>query len=150
MHLGFRLRNATGSTLTFGSPTTAGRPAAGYGGLFWRGPRSFLGGRIQAAGGLEGPDVMGRTARWLAFTGHHDETMGVSTLVFADTPSNPRYPNKWFVRNQPWACASCAFMFDEEYDLPAGSELSLEYDVVVAAGEWEAEAVESALARLRG
>ncbi|HEX4212725.1 MAG TPA: PmoA family protein [Candidatus Dormibacteraeota bacterium] len=150
LRLGFSLRNVTDSTLTFGSPTTAGRPAAGYGGLFWRGPRSFLGGHIRAEGGLDGPDVMGRRARWLAFTGHHDETMGVSTLVFADTPSNPRYPNKWFVRNQPYACASCAFMFDEEYDLAAGVELRLEYDVIIAAGEWEGDAVESGLGRLRG
>ena len=35
------LRNVRGTALHIGSPTTEGRPLAGYGGLFWRGPRSF-------------------------------------------------------------------------------------------------------------
>ena len=37
--------------------TTEGRPMAGYGSLVWRGPRSFLGGRILAGHGLEGPEL---------------------------------------------------------------------------------------------
>jgi hypothetical protein len=38
-----KLRNVSGQTLRWGSPTTNGRPNAGYGGLFWRGPASFHG-----------------------------------------------------------------------------------------------------------
>ena len=38
------MTNVSGETLPFGSPTTKGRDNAGYGGLFWRGPRSFTGG----------------------------------------------------------------------------------------------------------
>jgi hypothetical protein len=48
------------------------RPMAGYGSLFWRGPRGFQHGTIQAVGGLEGPDIMGQAAPWLAFMGRHD------------------------------------------------------------------------------
>jgi hypothetical protein len=46
--LSFRLKNVRNRPLFFGSPTTEGRPAAGYGGLFRRGPRSFGGGEILA------------------------------------------------------------------------------------------------------
>src|SRR5215213_11448705 len=49
LNLSFRLKNVRERSLIFGSPTTEGRPAAGYGGLFWRGPRSFNDGEILAA-----------------------------------------------------------------------------------------------------
>src|SRR5256714_3868519 len=84
LDLAFRLANVRQEALVFGSPTTQGRPAAGYGGLFWRGPRSFQHGTILAAEGLSGPEVMGRAAPWLAFIGAHaavplPDLMGTST-----------------------------------------------------------------------
>lgn len=142
LDLSFTLRNVRRTALTFGSPTTAGRPAAGYGGLFWRGPRSFLRGTILAGGGLSGPEVMGHAAPWLAYVGRHDGTARASTIVFLDQPSNPRYPTKWFVRNDPYACVSCAFMFDEELTLAPEEALALQYRVVIADGAWTAERVE--------
>ena len=50
--LGFatRLTNTTDRPISIGSPTTRGRENAGYGGLFWRGPRSFTGGQLLAPG----------------------------------------------------------------------------------------------------
>ncbi|MBV9231175.1 MAG: PmoA family protein [Chloroflexi bacterium] len=71
LDLSFNLTNVAQRPLIFGSPTTEGRPAAGYGNLFWRGPRSFLHGKILAAEGAEGPEVMGKASPWLAFTGRH-------------------------------------------------------------------------------
>ena len=150
LDLGFRLRNVSGHPLHFGSPTTAGRPRAGYGGLFWRGPRSFLHGTILAAHGLEGPEVMGEAAPWLAYIGRHDGTCRESTLLFLDHPGNPRYPNRWFVRNDPYACVSFAFMFDEEYQLPAGQELNLRYRIVIADGAWSRERLEAYARRWEG
>lgn len=144
--LGFELRNVSGRALELGSPTTAGRPDAGYGGLFWRGPASFLGGRILAGGALEGPEVMGKRSPWLAFTGRHDGSGRTSTLVFVDDPRNPRYPTTWFVRNEPYACASFAFMFHEPYPLAAGEELVLRYRLIVADGAWPRARIESAVA----
>ena len=44
------LTNIHVETLELGSPTTHGRPNAGYTGLFWRGPRAFTGGPIIADG----------------------------------------------------------------------------------------------------
>jgi hypothetical protein len=142
------LINIAAHPLLFGSPTTAGRPLAGYGGLFWRGPRSFLDGKILAAGGLQGPDVMGRPAPWLAFVGRHDAMAPagdapVSTLLFLDQPGNLRYPNKWFVRNDPYGCVSFAFTFDEEYALEPGEPLAMRYRIVIADGEWSRERIEA-------
>lgn len=145
----FRLRNQRGQPLAFGSPTTKGRPLAGYGGLFWRGPRSFNGGRI-LAGDLEGPEVMGQAAPWLAYTGKHDGNNAVSTLLLLDHPENPRYPNKWFVRNDPYACASFAFSFDEEYILPADETLTQRYRIVVADGAWSRERIAEYASRYPG
>lgn len=144
LDLGLLLSNVSGRELSFGSPTTEGRPAAGYGGLFWRGPRSFLNGTILAAGGLEGQVAMGRRSPWLAFVGHHDETAAASTVIMIDGVDNPRHPTPWFVRSDPYACASAAFSFDEPYPLPPGEALALSYRVVFATGAWDREGIEEA------
>jgi hypothetical protein len=143
------LTNTRPAPLVFGSPTTEGRPLAGYGGLFWRGPRSFTGGTILAAGGLVGPDVMGQAAPWLAFVGRHDGDGAHSTLLFLDHPRNPRHPTRWFVRNTPYACASFAFAFDAELTLPPGETLALRYRIVVADGAWEADRADAYARRWR-
>jgi hypothetical protein len=142
LDLSFRLRNATSQPLSFGSPTTAGRPLAGYGGLFWRGPRSFLNGKILAANGLEGPEIMGQVSPWLAFNGRHDGNGDHSTILFIDQPTNPRFPTRWFVRNEPYACVSCSFMFDEVYLLQPAEELALKYRIVLASAEWSRARIE--------
>ena len=130
--------------LVFGSPTTHGRSNAGYGGLFWRGPRSFMKGEILAAGNLSGPETMGQRAPWLAYIGRHDGTDGPaaaesptvsrSTLVFSDYPESFRYPTKWFVRDEPYGCASFAVTFDEEHTLHEGQSFALRHRIVVADG----------------
>jgi len=142
LDLSFRLNNVTDRSLTFGSPSTEGRPAAGYGGLFWRGPRSFGNGEILAADGLEGPETMGRNSPWLAYLGLHDGTGRGSTVLFLDSPTNVRFPGKWFVRNDPYACASCSFMFDEEYVLEPEEEFALDYRVVLGDGRWSRGRIE--------
>jgi hypothetical protein len=142
LRLRFSLRNVSDRTLTLGSPTTQGRPDAGYGSLFWRGPRDWTGGRIRLANGVDGPQAMGCSARWLAFTSRFDgEGDDTGTLVFVDHPDNPRHPTKWFVRNTPYACASCSFMFDQEYPIEPGDALMLRYHLLIADGDWDAAQV---------
>lgn len=137
--LEFNLRNIAGQPLAFGSPTTAGRPMAGYGGLFWRGPRAFQGGAILTAEAA-GPDIMGQRANWLSYTGRHDGVDAASTLVFYDAPANPRHPTQWFVRNTvTMVCA--AFMFDEVYTLAPDDTLRLAYEIVIADGAWDRERI---------
>jgi Methane oxygenase PmoA len=150
LDLSFRLENVAEHPLIFGSPTTEGRPAAGYGGLFWRGPRSFDDGELLAADGLEGSEIMGRNSPWLAYVGLHDGTGRESTVLFLDSPKNARFPGKWFVRNDPYACASCSFMFDKEYVLAPGEELVLDYRVVLGDGRWSRGRIEEYVNGLHG
>lgn len=130
-----RLRNVAGAELAFGSPTTEGRDNAGYGGLFWRGPRSFTGGTVYAPGTAGGDDLMGVRCPWLGFTGRHDGTGRDSTLVFVDAPDNPNHPTKWFVRSQMYACLCPAPFFDTEVPVAPDATLTLRHAVVVADGD---------------
>lgn len=140
LDIGLRLTNVSGEALEFGSPTTAGRPNAGYGGLFWRGARDLTGGTILTADGAatstNDDAVMGHSAAWLAFVGGHDGVDRESTLLFIDHPDNPRFPTKWYARTVSIPTASFALSFDETYTLQAGDELSLNYRIVIANGAW--------------
>ncbi|BCB75901.1 PmoA family protein [Phytohabitans flavus] len=127
------MANVSGSTLDIGSPTTKGRPNAGYGGLFWRGPRSFTGGTVQSperTGG--GNDLRGTRAEWLAY--RSDGGRG-STIVMVDDPANPRHPTPWFARSEEFACLCPAPFFHEEVAVPHGETVGFRYAVVVAAGD---------------
>ncbi|GLL03783.1 PmoA family protein [Dactylosporangium matsuzakiense] len=127
------MTNASGETLPFGSPTTKGRDNAGYGGLFWRGPRSFTGGLLVAPGGAGGDELRGSRAEWFAFRGRHDESGARSTVVIVDDRDNPRHPPQWFARTEEFACLNPAPFFNEEFDLPERATLRFRYAVVVAA-----------------
>ena len=128
------LANVSGAAIVIGSPTTEGRPNAGYGGLFWRGPRSFTGGTVLTQGGAGGDEQMGGRGPWLGFAGRHDGHGGASTLVFCDSPGNFSYPSQWFVRSTPFACVCPAPFFDTEFTFAAGASLTLRYDIAVADG----------------
>jgi Methane oxygenase PmoA len=134
--LGFAttMRNVSGHVIPLGSATTQGRENAGYSGLFWRGPRSFSGGTALTEKGPGGDELMGIRAPWLGYTGRHDGTGRDSTLLFADNPQNYSYPSEWFVRTGVYACLCPAPFFTEEYQLQAGQDLTLAYDVIVADG----------------
>jgi Methane oxygenase PmoA len=136
-----RFRNVSGEEIVIGSPTTEGRPNAGYGGLFWRGPRSFTGGSVHVPGRVGGDELMGVRAPWLGFQGRHDDHGGFSTLVFV-APDEPR----WFVRSQPFAAVCPAPFFATEVPVAAGQALSYRYTVVIADGAPDP----AALARVAG
>jgi hypothetical protein len=139
-----RLTNCSGRTLDFGSPTTNGRPAAGYGGLFWRGPRGFAGGRVLLADGTEGEEaVMGCRSPWLAYYSGHEGSGETTTLLFVDAPSNPRYPTQWFARHGATPMVTFALTFDAEYPLPEGETLALSQRIVFADGEWSVPQIEA-------
>lgn len=126
------MTNISGQRIDIGSPTTQGRPDAGYGGLFWRGPRAFTGGRVYTAELAGGDELMGIRAPWLAYAGQHDEHGRWSTLAFVDAPENAGHPTRWFVRAQPFAAVCPAPFFSVEVPLEPGESLSLRYSVVVA------------------
>ncbi|MEW9555071.1 PmoA family protein [Nonomuraea sp. NPDC050783] len=129
------MTNVSGATLDFGSPTTKGRENAGYGGLFWRGPRSFTGGLVQSPEGAGGDELRGRRAAWFGFRGRHDGTGDHSTIVIVDDAANPRHPPQWFARTEQFACLNPAPFFSEEMPLPDGGTIAFRYAVVVADGD---------------
>jgi hypothetical protein len=133
------MTNVSGGTLAFGSPTTKGRDNAGYGGLFWRGPRSFTGGLLVAPAGTGGDELRGSRAEWFAFRGRHDESGAHSTVVIVDDRGNPRHPPQWFARTEEFACLNPAPFFSEEFDLPIRGTLRFRYAVVVAAGDHDGD-----------
>ncbi|WP_031038711.1 PmoA family protein [Streptomyces sp. NRRL F-5650] len=148
--------NRRAEPLRFGSPTTHGRPAAGYTGLFWRGPRAFRGGRVftaDGAGSDEAP-AMGSQSPWLAYVGEHDGRDGHATLVFEHAPSNDHlgekgtHPAHWFVRSEPFAAVAPSWAFHEELVLPPGETLARTYRVLVADGAWDRARVAAHLERL--
>ncbi|WP_049566881.1 PmoA family protein [Nonomuraea sp. SBT364] len=125
-----KLRNVRGDTLDFGSPTTHGRPMAGYAGYFWRGPRSWTGGTIIGADGMGGEEMMGAEAAWLAMAGQHDELDGGGTVLAIAGHSSASVPIKWFVRNEAFAVISPSPSFDEEIALAPGDTLELAHRYV--------------------
>jgi len=154
--LGFatRLTNTTDRPIPIGSPTTRGRENAGYGGLFWRGPRSFTGGRLLAPGLAGGDELRGTRAPWMGFSGRHDETDTASTIVMVDDPANLQHPPQWFARSDDFACLCPAPFFSEEHVVEPGATLVLRYGVVIADGESDPERAarlaDAAAARLPG
>jgi hypothetical protein len=128
--------NTSGREIALGSPTTEGRENAGYGGLFWRGPRSFTGGRVTVPDATGGDDLMGVRAPWLAFRGQHDDHGRFSTLVFV-AESDVR----WFVRSTPFAAVCPAPFFDTEVLLAPDETRSYRYTVVIADGSPDPGAV---------
>ncbi|GAA2345177.1 PmoA family protein [Dactylosporangium salmoneum] len=129
------MTNVSGGTLTLGSPTTNGRENAGYGGLLWRGPRSFTGGTVQSPDAVGADDLRGTRAEWFAFRGKHDETGRSSTIVIVDDTGNPRHPPQWFTRSEVFACLNPAPFFSAEFELAHGAAIRFRYALVITAGD---------------
>ncbi|GAB3798384.1 hypothetical protein GCM10028798_10730 [Humibacter antri] len=138
--LGWRseLTNVSGAPIEMGSPTTEGRENAGYGGLFWRGPRSFTGGELLAANGVTGEDVRGTRGEWAGFCGRHDGADGSSTVVFVDQSAPQGFDTKWFVRSEPFACMNPAPFFDRVRVVEVAETIVLEHAVAIADGAADA------------
>ncbi|WP_457948667.1 PmoA family protein [Pseudarthrobacter sp. alpha12b] len=137
-----RMSNISGAEISIGSPTTEGRHNAGYGGLFWRGPRSFTGGEFRSPDSSGTDEFMGTRSPWIAFTGKHDVTCRSSTIAFVEDSSNPGAPNQWFARSSMFACLGSAPFFSEEVPLREGVPLTYRYAVVIADGGVDAERAE--------
>lgn len=133
------MTNVSGRDIQIGSPTTEGRDNAGYGGLFWRGPREFAGGRIVGPGGVTGEALRGTRGPWLGFVGQHDDTCRHSTVLIADDSSNAQHPPEWFARSEPFACFGPAPFFSEEVLFAAGGTMTNRYAVVIADGDSDQE-----------
>lgn len=128
------MTNVSADDLTIGSPTTRGRENAGYGGLFWRGPRSFTGGTLLAPDFSGGEEARGTRGPWMGFVGRHDGTGGASTVVVVDGTDNPSHPPQWFARTEQFGCLNPAPFFSTEVPFTPGDTLRFRYAVVIADG----------------
>lgn len=128
------MTNTSGGGIAFGSPTTRGRENAGYGGLFWRGPRSFTGGTVVTPDGPGGDEVRGRRAEWMAFAGRHDGDDARSLVLMVDHGANPHHPPRWFTRSEDFACLNPAPFFSEELVVADGETVRFRYGAGVADG----------------
>jgi hypothetical protein len=142
-----RLANVRDEPLDIGSPTTHGRPMAGYTGLFWRGPRGWAGGRIHTNHG-EGAGLMGSAAPWLAYTGEHDEVDGGGTLLFLEDANHNTVKHFWFVRNEPFPAVNPSPAFYDEHRLAPRETIALSYRVVIGDTIWERDHIERVVRKL--
>lgn len=127
------MTNVTDAAISIGSPTTRGRDNAGYGGLFWRGPRSFTGGiAVSPVGSGSADEMRGQRHEWLAFAGRHDGIDAESVVAIVDDRGNPRHPPQWFARTEEFACLNPAPFFSEELEVAPGETVVFRYAVGIA------------------
>jgi len=144
-----QLTNVSGDSIAIGSPTTKGRENAGYGGLFWRGPRSFTNGTLVAPGARgAGDDVRGSRYEWMGFVGSHDDVDATSLVLMLDDAANPHHPPQWFARSEEFAALNPAPFFSEEVVVAPGETVRFRYAVGIADGG--ADAAEPLASALRG
>lgn len=133
-----RLTNVSQAPIVFGSPTTKGRENAGYGGLFWRGPRSFTGGTLVAPGASGGDDLRGSRQEWMGFVGRHDHIDATSIVLMVDDTENPHHPPQWFARSEEFAALNPAPFFSDEFTIAPGETARFRYGVGIADAESDA------------
>jgi hypothetical protein len=144
LELESELENVAGRAVRLGSPTTEGRPMAGYAGLFWRGPESMRHGRVLVEDGAVDGEAMGLRSRWLGYAG------GGATVAFVEDPANHGVPNRWFVRTEEYPVISSSPVFDEALELAPGATLRLRHRLLFADGEWDAGRLRQAAAGRAG
>ncbi|MET0296344.1 MAG: PmoA family protein [Microbacterium sp.] len=143
-----QMTNVTDAVISIGSPTTRGRENAGYGGLFWRGPRSFTGGiAISPEGSGSGDAVRGQRHEWMAYAGRHDAIDAESVIAIVDDRENPRHPPQWFARSEEFACLNPAPFFSEELEVAPGETVVFRYAVGIADADAAAAAEVASAAR---
>jgi len=133
------LRNSSPAPLAFGSPTSNGRPDAGYAGIFWRGPTAYTGGDIIGPQGDAGDAARGLPSPWLAFVSP-DRTAGVLMLDAGESPS------PWFARSAEYAGLCPAPFFFDETVVDAGETLVLAAALVIGTADVAAHAPETGAA----
>jgi hypothetical protein len=147
LHVASSLRNTSGVALHIGSPATNGRQGAGYGGFFWRAPRSAAPWRVFSPAGRTEAAVFGARTRWLALGGRSE---GADyTLVFVvpgEGAGGPSASRPWFVRTAEYPGVCSAVAFDRAVVLLPDARLDVRLSVLVADGALDVDTV-SHLAR---
>jgi hypothetical protein len=131
--IGFRLRNVSGAPLALGSPATNGRAGAGYGGLFWRLPRSTTAPQVFTASAVGEAAVHGSLAPWLAWVAEIGQPARTFTIAVAcGSPAQRTRPDPWFVRVESYPGLCSALAFDQPAVLAADDVLIRHFQALIA------------------
>jgi predicted dehydrogenase len=112
----FALRNVSGREVSLGSPGSHGRSGGGYGGFFWRLPRSAAGSEVCTDRAIGEERVHGSVAPWIAWTGRDSDGDGAFTLVIAPG-DEAAAADPWFVRMADYPGLGSALAWDHPVTL---------------------------------
>lgn len=112
----------------------------GYGGLSFRGSRSWLVDRFLLPDGQVEGRPAGQTGPWCEMSGPLDGGPGLSAgLAMLDHPDNPRYPTPWYAGGAGSGnFLNAALLFHEPMTLAQGQTLALRYRILIHDGIWDA------------
>jgi predicted dehydrogenase len=134
------------SQAQLGSPGSKGRVGGGYGGFFWRFPSC---GNVEVftptASGEQA--VHGSVAPWVAWSADFAAGPGISgpaTIIVAAANPAPR-AEPWFVRVSDYPGLGSALAWDRPVVLSAGEPLERRFDIWVADGRLDFDAVAAAV-----
>jgi hypothetical protein len=133
--------------VTLGSPGSKGRAGGGYGGFFWRLPACEDVDVFTATARGE-QAVHGTVAPWLAWSADFAAGPGISgpaTLVVTGTAA-VRHGEPWFVRVSGYPGLGSALAWDRPQVLGAGQTLERRFDILVADGRLDRDAVAAMVA----
>jgi hypothetical protein len=132
----YTLQNLTPEPLAISSPGVKGRTGAGYGGYFWRAPRSQNGVNILGPGRTGAEHLHGTTAPWIALRTDDPEPW---TLIFIDIAAQG---DPWFVRGGDYAGVGPALAWTEPLTAAPGEGPRRRIITVVADGDLGPRAIE--------
>jgi hypothetical protein len=125
-------------------------------GLSFRCARCMDGGRATNSEGADSAeDAMGRTARWVDYSGRLDGKPGAGPpdwagVAIMDHPANPRYPTKWFCTERPFGFVAANPTWGAPLTLAPGQEINLRWAVLVHAQAADPPLIESLYTRFVG
>jgi hypothetical protein len=120
----------------------------GYGGLSFRGSRSWHVERYLLPDGPVECLTPGARGEWCDLSGSIDGGPGLKGgIAILDHPENRRHPTPWYSGSGSGTFINAALLFHEPMSLAKGEELRLRYRVLVHDGVWDADRLASEYAR---
>jgi hypothetical protein len=120
-------------SVKLGSPGSNGREAGGYGGFFWRLPRTDAV-TVRTPDAIGEADVHGTVADWLAVS----LTTGADTATIIVTPTDPvTAADRWFVRSAGYPGFGSSLAWDQPVEVARSRPVRRGFRAVIADGRWE-------------
>jgi hypothetical protein len=121
--------------VVLGSPGSNGRADAGYGGFFWRLPRTDAM-AVRSSRGLTGEQVHGTIADWLAVSLRTGAQAATIVVLPADAATAA---DRWFVRSTSYPGFGSALAWDAPVSVDPAQPLHRRFRAVIADGDLDPE-----------